>query len=203
MVGVEGSPSHPLGRRPRCPRPRPVRLQRHRRHPARLSRLGAARSEDRRLQPPDAAAARPRMAGAQPPWTTPTLEVDHRRRLLRRLPISGRAGHARGLLLRQSRRSEGLHRQSAMGLAHRFLNVGARIDSGRTPACSPGADRLDRMGREAEGEDGRSGSIRAFTPPSCGWLARSARSRCPGGVDLFDPWPAKCLCRGWRTWLRR
>ena len=90
----------------------------------------------------------PDMAGAQPPWTTPTLEVDHRIGFYGRLAYAvRRAGHARSLLLRQSRRSDGLHRRSAMGLAH-ALPQRRRADRLRRqhPPARPGADRLDPDG---------------------------------------------------------
>ena len=139
VVGVEGGATHPLGRRPAVRDARPVRLQRHRRHPARLPRLGAARPEDRRLQPPDAAAARPRHGRRPAALDDADARGRSPRRLLRppRLPIR-RAGHARSLLLRQSRRPGRLHRRSAMGLAH-ALPQRRRADRSRrrTPGCSP------------------------------------------------------------------
>ena len=97
----------------------------------------------------------PDMEGAQPPWTTPTAEVDHRVGYYARLEYQAIAPVTLSAFYYDNRGDPAAFTSDLQwGWRTRFLNLGARIDLGaHTRLLAQAMTGTTRMGREEDEED--------------------------------------------------
>ena len=188
VVGLEGTRPASARRRPASPRRSACSASTT--PPAPCSPSAAGRCTTRR--PARSAARRcrrstPSCRSSQPPWTTPTLEVDSRPGFYGRLAWQMAAPVTLEAFYYANRGDpEAITPDLQWGWDTRFLNLGARIDLGaQHPHPRPGADR-HRPRWARIGERRCTGSRPASAPPICGSPTEIGPVALSGRVDLFD-----------------